>query len=89
VIPEPLIEKLQDTQHLAILTDAGVLAEYGIATFRDALTGLWENYDAESLACESRAFCLITNWHGRSSGICQCLWDIHLPNWGHTTQSGL
>lgn len=52
MIPKSLIEKLQNTQHLVILTGAGVSAESGIATFRDALTGLWENYDAESLASE-------------------------------------
>ncbi len=47
---DTLIEKLQKSQHLVILTGAGVSAESGIATFRDALTGLWENYDAETLA---------------------------------------
>ncbi len=52
MIPEALIEKLQSAQHLVILTGAGVSAESGIATFRDTLTGLWKNYDAESLASE-------------------------------------
>lgn len=52
MIPDTLIEKLQNSQHLVVLTGAGVSAESGIATFRDALTGLWENYDAESLASE-------------------------------------
>lgn len=32
------------------LTGAGVSAESGIPTFRDALTGLWERFDAEDLA---------------------------------------
>lgn len=49
---DTLIEKLQKSQHLVVLTGAGVSAESGIATFRDALTGLWENYDAETLASE-------------------------------------
>lgn len=52
MIPDTLIKKLQSTQHLVILTGAGVSAESGIATFRDTLTGLWENYDAQSLASE-------------------------------------
>ncbi len=52
MIPDTLIEKLQKAQHLVILTGAGVSAESGIPTFRDALTGLWENYDAESLTSE-------------------------------------
>ncbi len=52
MISDTLIEKLQNSQHLVILTGAGVSAESGIPTFRDALTGLWENYDAESMASE-------------------------------------
>ena len=47
---DTLIEKLKNSQHLVILTGAGVSAESGIATFRDALTGLWKNHDAETLA---------------------------------------
>jgi NAD-dependent deacetylase len=33
-----------------IFTGAGVSAESGIPTFRDSLTGLWERFDAASLA---------------------------------------
>lgn len=33
-----------------VLTGAGISAESGLATFRDALTGLWEHFDAEQLA---------------------------------------
>jgi NAD-dependent deacetylase len=51
-IADTLIQKLQTAKHLVVLTGAGVSAESGIATFRDALTGLWENYDAETLASE-------------------------------------
>jgi NAD-dependent deacetylase len=35
-----------------VLTGAGVSAESGIPTFRDALTGLWANFDASRLASE-------------------------------------
>jgi len=35
---------------IAFLTGAGMSAESGVPTFRDALTGLWSNYDAERLA---------------------------------------
>ena len=35
---------------IAFLTGAGMSAESGIPTFRDALTGLWARYDAERLA---------------------------------------
>ncbi len=37
-------------QRIAVLTGAGVSAESGIPTFRDAQTGLWEKYDPVMLA---------------------------------------
>jgi NAD-dependent deacetylase len=52
MISEALIQTLQTAKHLVVLTGAGVSAESGIPTFRDALTGLWENYEAETLASE-------------------------------------
>jgi NAD-dependent deacetylase len=36
--------------HLVFLTGAGMSAESGVPTFRDALTGLWSRFDAERLA---------------------------------------
>ena len=35
---------------IAVLTGAGISAESGIATFRDALTGLWSRFRPEDLA---------------------------------------
>jgi len=35
---------------VVVFTGAGVSAESGIPTFRDSLTGLWERFDAASLA---------------------------------------
>ena len=49
-IPHALIVALQQAKHVVVFTGAGVSAESGIATFRDALTGLWERFDAEDLA---------------------------------------
>ena len=37
---------------LCVLTGAGMSAESGIATFRDALTGLWARFDPAELASE-------------------------------------
>jgi len=37
---------------LCVLTGAGMSAESGIATFRDALTGLWSRFDPAELASE-------------------------------------
>lgn len=49
-IPRELIEKLAQTRRVAVLTGAGISAESGIPTFRDALTGLWASYDPQDLA---------------------------------------
>ncbi|MFC3607461.1 SIR2 family NAD-dependent protein deacylase [Stutzerimonas tarimensis] len=45
-----LVQGLRDAQHLVVFTGAGVSAESGIPTFRDALTGLWKRFDAARLA---------------------------------------
>ena len=49
-IPSNLIKTLQQAKHVVILTGAGVSAESGVPTFRDALTGLWAQYDPHELA---------------------------------------
>jgi NAD-dependent deacetylase len=41
---------LAEAQRVVVFTGAGISAESGVPTFRDALTGLWERYDAQSLA---------------------------------------
>lgn len=43
-------ERLKAAQRVAVLTGAGVSKESGIPTFRDALTGIWANFDPEKLA---------------------------------------
>lgn len=50
IIPERLIGLLQEARHVVVFTGAGVSAESGIPTFRDALTGHWERFNAERLA---------------------------------------
>ena len=47
---EHLVESLRRARHVAVLTGAGVSAESGLPTFRDALTGLWANHRPEDLA---------------------------------------
>lgn len=44
------IKLLADAKSVAVLTGAGISAESGIPTFRDALTGLWEKFRPEELA---------------------------------------
>ncbi|WP_433730400.1 NAD-dependent protein deacylase [Actinoplanes sp. CA-051413] len=41
---------LARSRRVVVFTGAGVSAESGIPTFRDALTGLWQRFDAQSLA---------------------------------------
>lgn len=45
-------DRLKSADRVAVLTGAGVSKESGIPTFRDALTGLWANYDPERLATQ-------------------------------------
>ncbi|MFL5496286.1 MAG: SIR2 family NAD-dependent protein deacylase [Gemmatimonadales bacterium] len=48
--PSDLLTRLRDARQVVVLTGAGISAESGIPTFRDALTGLWARYRAEDLA---------------------------------------
>jgi NAD-dependent deacetylase len=41
---------LKAARKVVVFTGAGVSAESGIATFRDAMTGLWSRFNAEDLA---------------------------------------
>ena len=49
-IPPELTERLRDARYVAVLTGAGISAESGIPTFREAQTGLWAQYDPQELA---------------------------------------
>ncbi|MDH1524812.1 SIR2 family NAD-dependent protein deacylase [Achromobacter mucicolens] len=49
-IPPALAQALRSARRVVVFTGAGVSAESGIATFRDALTGLWSRFDAQALA---------------------------------------
>ena len=40
---------------ITVLTGAGMSAESGVPTFRDALTGLWARFDPQELATEAAA----------------------------------
>ncbi len=48
--PPALVDALRAARHVAVLTGAGISAESGIPTFRDAQTGLWAQYRPEDLA---------------------------------------
>jgi NAD-dependent deacetylase len=50
VIPPDVVAVVRAARHVAVLTGAGISAESGIPTFRDAMTGLWANFDPADLA---------------------------------------
>jgi NAD-dependent deacetylase len=64
---------LADAARIVVFTGAGVSAESGIPTFRDALEGMWARFDPERLATEAgfRADpALVWRWYAeRRAGI--------------------
>jgi len=50
LIDPALVAALRDARHVCVLTGAGVSAESGVPTFREAQQGLWEKYDPQQLA---------------------------------------
>ncbi len=65
-LPEALIAALTSADRVAVLTGAGVSAESGVPTFRDAQTGLWARHDPMTLASPegfSRQPDLVWDWY--------------------------
>jgi NAD-dependent deacetylase len=64
--PASLIESLLGAKKIVALTGAGISAESGLATFRDAQTGLWSKFKPEELAT-AEAFRqnpkLVSDWY--------------------------
>ena len=64
--PTDLLARLRNAERMVVLTGAGISAESGIPTFRDALTGLWAQYRAEDLATPEafeRNPALVWSWY--------------------------
>ena len=77
-----LVAALRAARSVVVLTGAGVSAESGIPTFRDALTGLWAKYDSAQLATPqafARDPALVTRWYDERRLRCA----QRLPNAGH------
>jgi NAD-dependent deacetylase len=49
-IPQSLAVAIARARSVAVLTGAGISAESGVPTFRDAQTGLWAQFDPRKLA---------------------------------------
>ncbi|HEX3000487.1 MAG TPA: NAD-dependent deacylase [Armatimonadota bacterium] len=65
-IPDNLALAVRRAQRVAVLTGAGVSAESGIPTFRDAQTGLWAKYEPEQFVSVDgfqRNPKLVWEWH--------------------------
>lgn len=49
-LPSQLVREVANAGRIAVLTGAGISAESGVPTFRDAQTGLWAQFDPKELA---------------------------------------
>jgi NAD-dependent deacetylase len=83
-----LLEALHEARLVAALTGAGISAESGLATFRDAQTGLWARFDPRELATPA-AFArdpqLVWDWYAwRRARVAEAR-----PNAGHTALAEL
>ncbi|MCX8156914.1 MAG: NAD-dependent deacylase [Verrucomicrobiae bacterium] len=48
--PQQLLQAIRQARHIVAFTGAGVSAESGVPTFRDAQTGFWAQFKPEELA---------------------------------------
>lgn len=80
--PVELLTQLRQAQRFAVLTGAGISAESGVPTFREAQTGLWARYRAEELATPQafrRNPSLVWEWYTWRRGLVAAA----EPNLGH------
>ncbi len=87
-IPEALAASLETARHVCVLTGAGVSAESGVPTFRDARRGLWAKYEPQQLATPA-AFAaqpgLVWDWYRWRRGLVAAA----EPNAGHRALAAL
>ena len=71
-LPAELIARLRQAQRVAVLTGAGISAESGVPTFRQAQSGLWARYDPQQLATPQafrRQPQLVWDWYAWRRGL--------------------
>lgn len=81
-ISKQLIDSLRQAKLIVVMTGAGVSAESGVPTFRDAQTGLWAQYDPTELATPQafqRNPQLVWDWYKMRLGMI----EVVAPNAGH------
>lgn len=83
-----IVTIMLEAERVVCLTGAGVSAESGVPTFRDALTGLWRHFDPEQLASPAGFAAepgLVWRWYmSRLDGV-----ESALPNPGHEALAAL
>ena len=87
-ITDALISVLRGARSVAVLTGSGVSAESGVATFREAQTGLWARFDPQELATPE-AFArdprLVWEWYAWRRSLVAAA----APNAGHRALAAL
>jgi NAD-dependent deacetylase len=81
-IPDNLVAALRAARFVVVLTGAGVSAESGIPTFRDAMDGLWAKFRPEDLATPAafdRDPAMVSRWYDERRVKCASV----KPNAGH------
>ncbi len=81
-VPDEVLELARAARRVTVLTGAGMSQESGVATFRDAQTGLWSQFDPTELATPQawrRDKAFVNAWY---------VWRVRLirqaqPNPGH------
>ena len=81
-LTDELVEAVTKARRVVVISGAGISAESGVPTFRDAQTGFWENFDAAALATpeawdDDPAF--VWAWYAWRAGLVRSV----EPNDGH------
>jgi NAD-dependent deacetylase len=87
-LPAWVVQRLRAAQRVMVLTGAGISAESGIPTFRDAQTGLWARFNPMTLA-SADGFAAnpqqVWDWYRYRRGLVRQA----QPNPGHYAVAGL
>ena len=81
-IPQELIQLLRNSKRCVVLTGAGLSAESGIPTFRDAQKGMWAKFDPMTLASPEGFEAdpsTVSRWYKERREMCKAV----EPNPGH------
>lgn len=65
-VPDDVLDAARGAERVVVLSGAGMSAESGVPTFRDAHEGLWERFDADELVTAEAWECdraLVWAWH--------------------------